>query len=134
MSLSVGGSYNISSTNYVNGFNAGKIQRITISSDDIKKYGIDIDDFNKVDKDQDGLISASEFLSSGISISSIYNAFKQEATKIDGAYVDSTNNIARNNNNEQNGFANPIQQQKPSLNHPSVANHPFLAHNLDFNA
>ncbi len=127
MSLSIGG-------NYTHGFNTGKIQRITISSDDIKKYGIDIDDFNKVDADEDGLITASEFLSSGISVSSIFNAFKQEATKIEGAYVDSTNNIAQNNNNNQNRFGNPIQQQNPSLNHPSVANHPFLAQNLDYSA
>ena len=127
MSLSIGG-------NYVHGFNAGKIQPITISSDDIKKYGIDNDDFNKVDADEDGLITASEFLSSGISVSSIFNAFKQEATKIEGAYVDSTNNITQNNSNNQNRFGNPIHQQKPSLNHPSVANHPFLAQNLDYSA
>ena len=131
MSLSIG---NVSASNYISGFNTSKIQRITISSDDIKKLGIDRDDFNKVDADEDGLITASEFLSSGMSISSIYNAFKAEAQKIDGAFLQSPNIAQNNQNNNQNRFGNPIQQPQNSLTRPSVANHPFLAKNLDFSA
>lgn len=134
MSLSI--DRGIPASSYIGGFNPGKIQKIVISSDDMDKYGIDSDDFAKVDTNEDGLISASEFLASGIDISSIFNAFKQEATRIEGAYVDNSNNVENNsnNNNQGNNFGNPIQQQKYSLNHPSVANHPFLAQNLDFSA
>ena len=131
MSLSIG---NVSASSYVSGFNPSKIQRITISSDDIKKLGIDIDDFNKVDADEDGLITASEFLSSGMSIGSIYNAFKAKAQKIDGAFLQSPNIVQNNQNNNQNRFGNPILQPQNSLTRPSVANHPFLAKNLDFSA
>ena len=132
MALSIGGSYNIPSVNYVNGFNASKIQNIVIDGDDLDKYGIDPEDFNEVDSNEDGIITASEFLSSGIDISSIFNAYKQLASRIEGAYVEPGNNIAQNNNT-QNGVSNPIQQQN-SLNHPSVAHHPFLAQNIDFSA
>lgn len=139
MSLSIGSNYtyggNVSASNYVSGFNTSKIQSIIIDGDDIKKLGIDEDDFAKVDADEDGLITASEFLSSGMSISSIFNAFKAEAQKIDGAYLDPTNIAQNNQNNNQNKFGNPLQQQQQnSLTRPSVANHPFLAKNLDFSA
>ncbi len=133
MALSIGGSYNIPSVNYVNGFNASKIQNIVIDGDDLDKYGIDPEDFSEVDSNEDGIITASEFLSSGIDITSIFNAYKQLASRIEGAYVEPGNNIAQNNNT-QNGVSNPIQQQQNSLNHPSVAHHPFLAQNIDFSA
>ncbi len=128
MFLSIHGIHNNLSNNLVQGFNTKKIQNIKISSDDISKYGINIDEFNKVDTNQDGLITANEFLSSGLNIASIFNAFKQEATQIDGAYIND-NNMDKNNSNNQNKFNNPTQQY--TLNHPSFVNHPYLGQNLD---
>lgn len=132
MALTIGGIYNIPTTNYVQGFNTDKLQKITISSDDCDKYGIEIEDFNKIDKDKDGLISASEFLSFGIRFPSVFKAFKKQATKIEGAYTESSGMLAQNNDYNKNRLSNPIQQQKNSLTHPSIANHQSLGGNLDF--
>lgn len=138
-----GSSGKISPSDYVNGFNTSKIQSIVIDGNDMKKLGIDEKDFSDADANGDGLISASEFLSQGMGIISVLNAFKREAMQIDGAYLqhpekisrqNNTNNIAQSNPNQyQNRSANPVQTPN-SLTHPSLANHEYLAKNLDFSA
>ena len=113
-----------------NGFILPKIQGITISSDDREKYGISLDDWKKVDKDGDWLITADEFLASGMSTSSIFNAYKTLAMSND-AYVSPSEEAKMNTNMQANGqgnmFANnPNKQygQNPygsyNLMHPNV--------------
>lgn len=150
MSLSIGGNYSNPYASYgssgggsnvkrVNGFDASKIQSIIIKSDDMKKYGIDEEDFFKVDADEDGIINASEFLDLGISITSIFDAFKSSAESIEGAYepegtekAQGIQQVQENQNpyKNKNLFGtNPMNNH--SLMRPSVANHPFLAKNMD---
>lgn len=144
MSLSIGGNFSNpygggSNVKRVNGFDASKIQSIVIKSDDMKKYGINEEDFFKVDIDEDGTINASEFLGSGISITSIFNAFKSFAESIEGAYEpegiqqsQGAQQVQENQNPYQNRNmfgTNPMNNN--SLMRPSVANHQFLAKNMD---
>ena len=122
-----------------NGFILPKIQGITISSDDREKYGISLDDWKKVDKDGDWLITADEFLASGMGISSIFNAYKTLAMS-NNAYVSPSEEANMNPNMQGNMFANnPNMQygQNPygsyNLMHPNVKGsglgntHDFLA-------
>ena len=113
-----------------NGFILPKIQSLVISSDDREKYGISLEDWEKVDKDGDWLITADEFLSSGMNISSIFNAYKTLAMSND-AYVSPSEEAKMNTNMQANGqgnmFANnPNKQygQNPygsyNLMHPNV--------------
>ena len=88
-----------------NGFILPKIQSLVISSDDREKNGISLDDWEKVDKDGDGLITADEFLSSGMSISSIFNAYKMLAMS-NNAYVTPSEEAKMNTNMQANGVAN----------------------------
>lgn len=150
MSLSIGGNYSNPYGSYgtsgggsnvkrVSGFDASKIQSIVIKSDDMKKYGINEEDFFKVDVDEDGTINASEFLGSGISITSIFNAFKSFAESIEGAYEpegtqqsQGAKQVQENRNPYQNKNhfgTNPMNNN--SLMRPSVANPSFLAKNIN---
>lgn len=131
MSFSVGNNYTnpyssgSSNVNRTSGFDVGKIAGIQIKSADLKKFGIAPEDFAKVDTDEDGSINASEFLSAGINISSIFNAYKAQATRIDGAFLPEGSEPPQNKQNNLN---------QNSLERPSVANHPHLAKNLDLSA
>lgn len=126
-----------------NGFILPKIQGITISSDDREKYGISLDDWKKVDKDGDWLITADEFLASGMSTSSIFNAYKTLAMS-NNAYVSPSEEAKMNTNMQANGqgnmFANNSNMQygqnpygSYNLMHPNVKGsglgniHDFLA-------
>lgn len=112
--------------NAVNGFIPTKIQSIRISSDDCEKYGIKIEDFNKFDKNEDGLIDAKEFLGGGISEISIFNAFKTMAKPVGGF----TDQKVDNNEEEQQSPANH-QNKMYGLNHPNVSN-PLKAQKYDY--
>ena len=112
-----------------NGFILPKIQGITISSDDREKYGISLDDWRKVDKDGDWLITADEFLSSGMSISSIFNAYKMLA-KSNNAYVSPSEEANMNPNMKANGPAN--MQGNMFANNPNkqYGQNPYGSYNL----
>ena len=113
-----------------NGFILPKIQSLVISSDDREKYGISLEDWEKVDKDGDWLITADEFLSSGMSIASVFNAYKTLA-KSNDAYVTPSEEAKMNTNMQANGqgnmFANNSNMQygqnpngSYNLMHPNV--------------
>lgn len=100
------------SLNTIQGFIPSKIQSVRISYDDCKKYGIKIEDFNKADKNEDGLIDADEFLTEGITELSIFNAFKQLAKSVNGYCEENNNNnnqknLTLNNTNEISAPKNP---------------------------
>lgn len=117
----------------VSGFIPPKLSTVQISSDDCKKYGIDIQDFYKIDKNEDGLIDSDEFLSGGLGNLSVFNAFKSLAEPM-GAYQDpqsiGQDNQANGMNNQANAF-NSNKQNQYSLQHPNVTN-PGFANKCDF--
>lgn len=118
-----------------NGFVMSKLQGITISSDDMQKYGIKPEDWQKVDKDGDYLITAAEFMANGMNIASIFNAYKTLATA-SGAYVTPAQQAQMQANPQNNMFAsNNQRQQDPnktySLTHPNITS-PTLGNTHDF--
>ena len=117
-----------------NGFILPQIQSIAINSKDAEKYGINSEDWAKVDTTKDGIISASEFLANGMNISTIFNAYKQLAVNA-GAYIDPAKDNQTNPINPlyDNNFAKNSIQQPFNLNHPQIKS-PFLANNCDFMA
>lgn len=109
--------------NSVHGFVVPKIQSLELSSKDCKKYGINEDDFDKADKNHDGRINASEFLSSGINILSIFNAFKTMAVPV-GGFEEKTNqnDLSQNSGNDTNKN-NTYNLSRPNVSNPYTANH-----------
>ena len=116
-----------------NGFILPKIQGITISSDDREKYDISLDDWKKVDKDGDWLITADEFLASGMSISSIFNAYKMLAMS-NNAYVSPSEEAKMNTNMQANGIANMQANGQGNMfaNNPNMqyGQNPYGSYNL----
>lgn len=139
------------SGNVIQGFVAPKIQNLQLKDKDCKKYGIKADDFEKVDKNKDGLISADEFLGSGLDVYSVFNAFKTMAKQndgflegdvlknsesIQGAQNVNLKNPQKNSSNinslNRNGVENN-EQNSYNLNHPNVTSH-VLAQKYDYMA
>lgn len=121
------------------GFILPKMQSIVIKSDDMQKYGIKPEDWAKVDKNEDGLITADEFITNGMSIGSIFNAYRTLAMSHD-AYVNPSQESQMNTNPQGNMFANNSNMQygqnpygSYNLNHPNVTGsglgntHDFMA-------
>lgn len=109
-----------------NGFILPKLQSIVIKSDDMQKYGIKPEDWAKVDKNDDGLITATEFMTSGMGVSSIFNAYKTLAMSND-AYVNPSQESQMNTSPQGNMFANNSNMQygqnpygSYNLNHPNI--------------
>lgn len=118
--------------NISNGFILPQIQTITINSKDAEKYGIKSEDWAKVDTNNDGIITASEFINKGMNISSIFNTYKTLATNT-GAYIEGPQQTQTLDPINDRNFAQNSVQQPFSLNHPQVKNS-FLANNCDFMA
>jgi len=123
--------------NISGGFIIPKCASVYIDNDDSKKLGISAEDWAKVDKNGDYLISIDELLQNGLGVSSVYNAYKQLAMSA-GAYVDPAKVNQVNQTNpinplDDNNFAKNSVQQPFNLNHPQVIS-PFLANNCDFMA
>ena len=136
MSLQIGSNYsygysgNTPKVKRVQGFDLSKISSLKINQKDMEDYGIKESDWTKVDSDADGYITASEFLKSGVNFTSIFNAFKELASPIEGAYqvnesqntnteekANSSNELAKNNHqlspfatNQINSNARPMPQ------------------------
>ena len=109
------------------GYLVSKCKSINISRDDCEKYGIKSDDWDKVDKNKDGLIDIGEILLNGKDVLTINNAYKALAAKNNG-YIDSTNAVKRQSfNNTQNQTAN----SNFNLSHPNVSS-PILANKCDY--
>ena len=119
------------------GFIIPKCQSIYIDNDDSKKLGITPEDWGKVDKDGDFLITIDELLQNGLGVSSVFNAYKQLAMSggdyVDPAQASQTNSQKPLNPQNDNNFAKNSVQQPFNLNHPKVTS-PVLAKNCDFMA
>lgn len=122
------------SLNIQSGFVIPKCQSINIDNDDSKKLGITSEDWAKVDKNGDFLITIDELLQNGLGVSSVFNAYKQLAMS-GGAYVDpmQAGQVSQVNPQNDKNFAKNSVQQPFNLNHPQVKS-PFLANNCDFMA
>lgn len=133
------------SVNIVQGFVTPKIQSLQLEDRDCKKYGIPPDVFQKVDKNNDGLITADEFLTSGLSQLTIVNAFKTIAKESGGFLEGDLRKRAENGEDVQNVLKNKKPQNTSdtknlqaknnnfNLNHPMVTN-PALAQKYDYMA
>lgn len=130
----------------INGFVPTKIQSIVIKDTDCKKFGIKSTDFAKVDKSGDGLITADEFLATGMNYTSIHSAFKSLAQKQDGyldgenlklaeqnpkAFFENPKNPAIAANNMQANKRNNTSTVPNSLTHPQNTN-PALGQKYDY--
>lgn len=131
----------------VGGFDPSKISSLRIVDSDCKRLGIREDDFSKVDKDGDGIISSAEFLAGGLSYTSIFNAFKTMAVPLKGFSEKGKENNETENSNPISGvkpqFAQNNLRNKNSLfasqnnmsfspSHPKIAGHQYLAQNMDY--
>lgn len=140
----------MSSVHLINGFDPSKMANFVILRADCKKYGINPDDFAKVDVDHRGDITMDEFLQHGMGYASIFSVFKTQAEQRK-AYSDpgTKNNESVQNKNTVQGMDNPMNSanlsalsqnksffgnssQKNNLYHPSIAGHQSLGHNFDY--
>ena len=125
----------------VQGFVTSKIQPIVLRDTDIKKYSIDTEEFAKVDKNQDGIITSSEFLSSGLMFQSIFNAYRSKALENDAFITDNRQIAAMESGQglQNNGMQSPQNLQNRqnrnnngfNLNHPNVSS-PSIAQSYDY--
>ncbi len=130
----------------INGFDPSKISGISLSLNSASIAGISKTDFAKADQNNDGVISASEFLDGGMGIGSLYQAFAERAKGIDGAFqaeqnIGETKQVGNNKDINKPTTTPPPQQKQSifgqtgsSLTHPSYANSPTLAKSLDIMA
>ena len=122
----------------VQGFITSKIQPIVLTEDDIKKYSIDKKEFANSDKNKDGIISANEFLSSGLMSQSVFNAFKSKALEKDAFVTDNSKIAAMESGQGVQNTGMKSQQNRQNqnnnwfnLNHPNVSS-PLVAQNYDY--
>ena len=122
----------------VQGFITSKIQPIVLTEDDIKKYSIDKKEFANSDKNKDGIISANEFLSSGLMSQSVFNAFKSKALEKDAFVTDNSKNAAMESGQGVQNTGMQSQQNRQNqnnnwfnLNHPNVSS-PLVAQSYDY--
>lgn len=122
----------------VQGFITSKIQPIVLTEDDIKKYSIDKKEFANSDKNKDGIISANEFLSSGLMSQSVFNAFKSKALEKDAFVTDNSKIAAMESGQGVQNTGMQSQQNRQNqnnnwfnLNHPNVSS-PLVAQNYDY--
>lgn len=98
----------------IQGFDPSKISSLKINQKDMEDYGIKESDWSKVDSDADGYITSSEFLKSGINFTSIFNAFKELASPIEGAYqVDESKNANGSEETNNDKFTQNNNQLSP---------------------
>ena len=122
----------------VQGFITSKIQPIVLTEDDIKKYSIDKKEFANSDKNKDGIISANEFLSSGLMSQSVFNAFKSKALEKDAFVTDNSKIAAMESGQGVQNTGMQSQQNRQNqnnnwfnLNHPNVSS-PLVAQSYDY--
>lgn len=110
----------------VGGILTSELKGIELNISQAENFRISYDDWKKVDVNNDGKITANEFLALGLRIQSIFNAFKtlSKENRLCGRSCVKQPNIKKEMKTAPHNL-NPY-----NLNHPNVQN-PLLANECD---